>query len=279
MKPDIHTYLEYRDYLRDAFAALKADSPKLSFRTFAKRSGFSSPNFLQMVIQGKRNLSSKYAVAVAKAFKLNRTETEFLQNLVGYGQAKSWDEKNLFYQNILKNKRYAAVKTLDKSQYEFFSNWYNPVVRELMTHPGFDGTSGWIAERIFPRLTAAQVDGARDVLQKLGLVRLDPETMAWRLADPVIATESEASQLALRNYHLAAMQLGQDALKHFGPGERDVRSVTIGLTQSAFLELKSRMEVIWRDILDFAGTQQHAEAVYQVNLQLFPLTRVKKDPQ
>ncbi|MDB5051778.1 MAG: hypothetical protein JWO30_4849 [Fibrobacteres bacterium] len=276
MKPDIFTYLEYRVFLKDAFEAVKAGSPKLSYRTFAKKAGFSSPNFLQMVMQGKRNLSSTYAISAAKAFKLNRQETEFFQNLVGYDQAKSLDEKNLFYQKILKNKRYTTVKTLDKSQYEFFSHWYIPVVREMLTHKDFTGESAWIAERVYPRITAAQVDSAKDLLLKLGMIRQEAETGKWTLADAVISTESEATHLALRNYHMSAIQLAHDCLKVFSPTERDVRSVTIGLSESAFAELKARLETVWKEVLDFAGTQQQADAVYQVNLQLFPLTRERK---
>ncbi|MDB5102877.1 MAG: hypothetical protein JWP91_566 [Fibrobacteres bacterium] len=276
MKPDIFTYLEYRVFLKDAFEALKAGSPKLSYRTFASKAGFSSPNFLQMIIQGQRNLSSTYAVSAAKAFKLNRQETEFFQYLVGYDQAKSLDEKNLFYQKILKNKRYATVKTLDKSQYEFFSHWYIPVVRELLTHKDFTGESAWIAERIHPRITAAQADSAREILLKLGMVRLDEGTGKWRLTDAVVSTASEAAHLAMRNYHMAAIQLAHDSLKVFTPSERDVRSVTIGLSESAFGELKAKLENVWKEVLDFAATQQQADAVYQVNLQLFPLTRERR---
>lgn len=275
-KPDVFTYLDYRVFLGDAFAALQAASPQLSYRTFAKKAGFSSPNFLQMIIQRTRNLNSTNAVAAAKAFRLSKPETEFFQNLVGYDQAKSIDEKNLFYQRILGNKRYVTIKDLDKSQYEFYSHWYIPVVRELLTHRDFRGESAWIAERIHPRITVAQVEAARELLIKLGMIRRDPASGRWILADAVISTESDTAHLALRNYHMAAIQLAQDALKEFPPDERDVRSVTLGLSESAYTELKARLETVWKEVLDFAGMQQEVDQVYQVNLQLFPLTRKRK---
>lgn len=277
MKPDIFTYLEYRSFLRAAFEALKAKSPGLSYRTFAKKAGFSSPNFLQMVIQGKRNLSSTYVVVAAKAFKLNKEETEFFQNLVGYDQARSHDEKNLFYQRILRNKRFTAIKTLDKSQYDFFSHWYIPVVRELLTHKDFHGDGAWIAERVFPRITVAQVESAKTLLENLGLIKRNADGDKWELSDSVITTDSEATHLAMRNYHMAAIQLAHDALKAFSPRERDVRSVTIGLSASAYAELKARLETVWKELMDFAGAQHQVDGVYQVNLQLFPLTRERKN--
>ncbi len=272
-KPDIFKYIQYRAYLKDAFTAIQKASPRMSYRTFAKKAGFTSPNFLQMVILGKRNLSSTNAVVAAKAFKLNKQETDFFQYLVGYDQAKSLDEKNLYYQKILRNARYASAKYLDKSQYEFFTHWYIPVVRELLVHKEFDGSSGWIAERIFPRITIAQVDSAKTLLTNLDLVRLDPDSGRWRLVDTVVSTDSETTHLGIRNYHMAAIQLAHDSLKVFGPAERDVRSVTIGLSHEAYGELKSRIENVWKEVLEIAGTQRETDAVYQVNLQLFPLTR------
>src|SRR6266849_8152367 len=104
MKPDLFTYIDYRSFLKDEFAFIKSKSRRLSYRIFAKQAGFTSPNFLQMIIQGKRNLNSTHTIGAAKAFNLNKQETEFFQNLVGYNQARSLDEKNLFYQKILRTK-------------------------------------------------------------------------------------------------------------------------------------------------------------------------------
>jgi uncharacterized protein (TIGR02147 family) len=278
MKTDVFSYLDYRSFLKDAFEERKAGSPGLSFRSFAKKAGFSTPNFLQMVIQGKRNLGSAHRVKAAIAFKLNRQETDFFQNLVAYAQAKDHDEKDLFYQKILRNVRYSSTKTLDKSQYEFFSHWYIPVVRELLTHPAFTGEDSWIADRIFPRITSVQVGNARSLLVKLGLVGIDPDTGKWFFTAPSIQTDSEVAHLAARNYHMAVIQMAHDAIKNFPPEARDIRSVTIGIPESAYSELKSRIENTWKDVLSFASQYKQAEAVYQLNLQFFPLTREKKSP-
>lgn len=276
-KPDIFEYLDYRLYLKDAFEALKAAAPRLSYRSFAAHAGFTSPNFLQQVIKGTRPLNSTHLVAAAKAFKLNKQETEFFQYLVGYGQARSADEKNLFYQKVLRNKRYVSIRTLDKRQYDFFSQWYVPVVRELLVHPDGMGDSAWIADRIFPRVSVSQVEKAKELLLQLGLARREEEGGRWLIVDAVVRTESEATNLAFRNYHMSAIQLAHDAVKQFPPTERDIRSVTIGLTEAGYADLKARMEMVWKDVLEFAGSQREVDRVYQVNLQVFPLVKERKN--
>ncbi|MDQ3002750.1 MAG: TIGR02147 family protein, partial [Fibrobacterota bacterium] len=213
---------------------------------------------------------------VAMAFKLGKLETEFFQILVSYAQARTNDEKDLFYQKILRNKRYATTKVLDRSQYDFFSHWYIPVVRELLTHKDFKGDCAWIAERIYPRISLTQVESAKKILEELDMVEWDIGSDRWRCTETSVRTDSEPAHLALRNYHMSVIQMAHDSLKNFKPADRDIRSITLGLSESGYLELKSRMENIWKDLLDFAGTQNETEKVYQVNLQLFPMTRDKR---
>lgn len=275
-KPDVFTYLDYRKFLCDAFLFLQRASPRLSYRGFARQAGFTSPNFLQQVIEGGRNLGSANLLATARAFKLGKLETEFFQLLVGYEQARTNAEKDAYYQKIIRNKRFGSTKVLERRQYEFFSHWYIPVVRELLTHKDCGGESAWIAERIFPRISLSQVEGAKKLLQEMDLVRWDESTGSWRQTDASVRTDSEAAHLALRNYHMSVIQLAHDSMKNFPAPERDIRSITVGLTKSGFEDLKARMENIWKDLLDFAGTQSETEKVYQVNLQLFPLVRERR---
>ncbi len=54
----IFTYTDYRAFLHDAYTHAKATNPAFSYRYFAKKAGFSSPNFLKLVIDGVYNLIS-----------------------------------------------------------------------------------------------------------------------------------------------------------------------------------------------------------------------------
>src|SRR5690349_5207588 len=67
----VYEYLDYRAFLRDHYAAKKAASRAFSYRSFSKRAGVSSPNYLKLVIEGKRNLSGKMAERFALACGLD----------------------------------------------------------------------------------------------------------------------------------------------------------------------------------------------------------------
>lgn len=55
--PDIYEYLEYRIFLADAYQAGKENVSAFSYRYLARKAGFSSPNFIKLVMDGERNLS------------------------------------------------------------------------------------------------------------------------------------------------------------------------------------------------------------------------------
>src|SRR5688572_10586343 len=54
VKP-VFEYIDFRAYLKDIHLAGKQETPPLSYRSFARKLGFTSPNFLKLVIDGERN--------------------------------------------------------------------------------------------------------------------------------------------------------------------------------------------------------------------------------
>ena len=85
-KPDINIfiYLEYRKYLEDFYNLTKKLNPKFSFRVFSDAAGVKAPNFLQLLIQGKRNLKQATIPRVAQALELNGEESEYFRLLVRF---------------------------------------------------------------------------------------------------------------------------------------------------------------------------------------------------
>ncbi len=277
LKLNIFGYLDFRKYLEDVFAAHKAANPKFSYRAFSQKAGLSSPNFLQLVLAGKRKPTTSNIFALGKALSLTRQETDFLTHLISFNEAKTHEEKNSHYQRMLRIGPYSGVNPIHKDQYEYFSQWYNPVVRELLTHKKFTGDLAWIARKINPAISEAQTEKSVETLKKLGLIAYDEDAEKWLPAQTVISTQAQVASVAAAQYHKAMIQFGMDALDRTESGQRDIRSVTLGVSLDGFQEIKSRMENFWKEILAFAVTQNEVEAVYQVNLQLFPLTRPEEN--
>lgn len=307
-KPDIFAYLDYRKYLRDAFEAMKAAAQesratsegrtaakagpgpktrasakgrageargKVSYRSFAKEAGYSSPNLLQLILAGERDLAPAHVPGTVRALRLNKQESEFFADLVAFDRAEGFDEKTFHYQRMLRSRRHAEARPIEKGQFEYLEQWYHPVVRELVAHPAFDGTPEWIAARVHPRITAPQAEKSLQLLEQMGMIRRDAASGKLSQADAQISTAPEVASLAVANYHRSVLKLAEGSIEAFDGDRRDLRAVTLGIPKDKFPELKRKLEAFWREVLDMSAAAGPVEEVYQVNLQAFPLTRTE----
>lgn len=272
MMPDILTYLDYRHYLTDLFAALQSESSEVSYRTFARMAGSTSPNFLQLIRDRKLNIQSASIGSLARALKLSRKEESYFETIAAFDHAKTHEEKDRHFQRILSTRDYGPVKQLEKDQYDYYSHWYMPVVRELVTSTSYPGDPAWIAMRIVPEVTPAKVAKAIALLESLRLVTRD-ESGKYRQTDTAISTPSEVLSVAVTNYHHAVLTLAQESIERFADARRDLRCVTIGVNSEGAAEVKKRLEGFWRELLAYANTQTDTQQVIQINMQMFPLSR------
>ena len=75
MTISVFDYLDHHKFLKDYFEEKKAHCPFFSYKYFAQKAGFSSPNFLKLVIDGKRNLTKDSVFKFCKAMGLNKKDT------------------------------------------------------------------------------------------------------------------------------------------------------------------------------------------------------------
>jgi uncharacterized protein (TIGR02147 family) len=260
----------------DAFSALRRDDPSYSFRAFARMAGSTSPNYLQLIRDRKLCIQPEAIGLLASSLRLKRNEEDYLATLVAFDHAKTHDEKDRYFRRILNNREYRVIKRLTKDQFDYFSHWYMPVVRELVIHPLYPDAPAWIAKRIVPTVTEAKVRKAIGLLDKLGLISRDAKVDRWIQTDRVVSTPAEVLSLAVTRYHRDMIGIAQQAVERFPSAQRDIRSVTLGLDTAGYREVKKRLQAFWKELLAFSSTQKAVETVYQINTQLFPLTRKER---
>lgn len=273
---DVFTYLDYRKFLKDAFEGLKGERPSFSHRAFAKAAGFASSNYLMLVMQGKRNLSGEGIVRVAKALRLKKAEAEFFENLVRFNQAATDAEKNFHYGRIAANRRYAAARPLEKGQFEYYSRWYLPAVREMVLLQGFREDPSWIAARLKPAITVREAEGALKLLTDLGLLVRDE---AGRLVqkDPHIASGDEIASLAMTNFQREMIERAAASIDATPADRREVGSITFAVSEARLAEAKRLIRDFRSRLAGFLAESSDADAVYQFSFQLFDLCRLGKE--
>lgn len=270
-KISLFEYLDYRQYLKDLYSTSKVTRQAFSFRTFSKRAGFTSSNFYKLVMDCDRNLTEESLVKFMKGLGLNKQEQDFFRNLVFFNQAKKHEEKDLYYQKLLQSRKFNQLKPIEKEQYEYYSSWYYAVVREMICAKGFDGSCEWLMSRIEPELSRSQVEKSIQVLEKLGFIKKVNDK--WQQTSSLVTTGAESASLVLLNYHKSVLELTRDQLSRISPQDRDVSSLTLGISREKIPELKKYIQQFRQQVLKMVSTDVEPDEVLLLNIQMIPVTK------
>jgi uncharacterized protein (TIGR02147 family) len=273
--PSVHAYLDYRSYLKDLFAYKKEQDPAYSYRCFSMRAGFASPNFLKLVMDGKRNLTNESIAKIAKGFGLKKQDREYFESLVYMNQASSHEERNHYYCKMMSLKANTPVRRLEKACYEYFSTWFYPAVREIVTFGGRDLSAREVAALLNPPISVKEAEKALKVLLDLGLIRKDADGR-WEQCDRALSTGAQTHMLNVANFHREMIRLAGESIERYAAPERDISSLTLSIPHERKAQIIKRIVAFRRELLDFACEDDRTDQVVQVNFQLFPLTRPYK---
>lgn len=270
--PDLYTYLDYRQFLRDWFEAKKAADPAFSHRAFARRAKVASPSLLKAVIDGKRNLTPGTTDAFADAVGLGLEESEFFGVLVHFAQAETLEDRNRAWERVRAVRRFREARHLADEGIQYLSCWYYPAIRELAGCDGFQSDPEWIAATLRPTIPAEEARRALEVLEALGLLSRDAGG-TLRPSEATVVTAAEVRGMAASNYHLGMIDRARAALTAVPSAERHFCALTVAVSPDLVPRLKREISAFQERLLDLCdGAEAPRELVYQVNLQLVPLS-------
>ncbi len=275
--PSIYDYLEYRVWLRDAWAWLRAQSTSHSYRWFSKKAGLGSPSYLKHVIDGDRNLTEDTAARFAKALDLGPQEAKYFQALVRMNQAHSTEERARWYEVLSSLPPYRETRKLERSQYDYYARWYCVPIRELVARADFIEDPAWIGAQLLPPIKSSEAREAVSLLLELGLLTRRPDGTLQQ-AEALLSTGPQLRLLSLRRFHQQMLHRAEAAMDQVALDEREVGGVTLRLTAPQVRYMKQRMFELRQEVLQLDGAGDGPEAVYHFAFQLFPLTDREQDP-
>src|SRR5690606_25264058 len=98
--PQSCDYMDYRQYLADYYAYRKHlsrnDIRPYNYQVFSAAANIKSPNYLKMIIEGRRNLSDEMIGKFAKALNLDKAQGEDFRLLVLFSQSSDPAQRNIF---------------------------------------------------------------------------------------------------------------------------------------------------------------------------------------
>jgi uncharacterized protein (TIGR02147 family) len=273
LDPDVFAYLDYRAYLRAIYERRKPRGA--SYRSFARRAGLRSPNYLKLVIDGDRNLSARMAEQFAKACDLSPEGKRYFLLLVTFNQARSSEARARAHAALRRLRGPSRFAALDAALDAYHSLWYLPAIRELVASPCFREDPRWLARQLLPPITAAQARSSLATLLELGLLVRD-EHGALRQASMTVTTGPEARSRQLKRFHRTMMDHAKSSIERIPAPERDVSGLTLCLGEHGLALVKRSIQRFRQELLELSELEREGSQVVQLNFQLFPLTRALK---
>ncbi|MBD3241060.1 MAG: TIGR02147 family protein [Chitinivibrionales bacterium] len=261
-------YTDYRKFLADYLQAAKKTRPELSHRYIQRHMGVSSSGFLSNVIKGKKNLTPAMATRLVRVLKLPKEESRYFECLVLFNQAKSHDERHEYLTRL----RSRMPRALTPKQMTLFSKWYYVVVREMLSYVNFSDDYESLASEIAPPITVQQAKEAVRTLTDIGLVRRGSGGL-YVQADNAIATDDEVRSADLASFQLHTMDMAKNALRKTPGEQRDISTLTVSMSEKNFERFKGEIQRFRKHLASLACNDQAPDGVYQINIQLFPMTR------
>jgi uncharacterized protein (TIGR02147 family) len=271
---DVFAYRDYRAFLGAYYARRKAEKNGFSHAEFSQHIGLRSPNYLKLVIDGDRNLTSELAVRFGEGCGLRDDSLRYFCALVAFNQAKTARERSLHYEKLQGFRRFRATHKLDAAQSAYYSQWFIPAVYELCARNDFRDDPRWIARALLPPVSTRQAAQALSVLAELGLLVRDGRRR-WKQADAVVETPEGPLGHHVVQFHRAMMQRAAEALDLVPRAEREIASLTLCLSEERMHELKAELEAFRERLLQRYMKDERPERVLQVNLHMFPLSAKK----
>jgi len=266
----VFEYTDYRKFLKDTFDAMKAATPKVSYRSIAAQAGINAGNLVK-ILKGERNLTLAAALKLYEVCSFCKKEKEYFQNMLLFCQAKNHAEKKRHFEHMMSFKE-SKVRVVEADQYEFYDKWYYTAVREALAFFPFNGeNAGALGRLIIPVVSAEEVKKAIELLVSLRLIEKDANG-CYKRREALLSSGIGAQSIALNNYIISSMSLAQQAIGR-GEGVMNLSSVTLTMSTEDFIKVEEEIRALRRTIMDMASRSRAPNRVWQVNLQIFPLTK------
>lgn len=268
----IFEYFDYRRFLQDYYTYKKNRNRYFSYRYFARAANIKSPVFFKEVAEGKKNLSRPMIEKFSTALQFGNREATYFKYLVLFNQAKTAKDKQEHYAILRSIEKTKSEKTLSSDQYDYFSNWYTLVIRELVTLYDFGDNFKLLAATVHPPIKPSEAKASVKLLLKLGLIkkRLDG---FYEQTDTAITAKSGIASLAIRQCNKTMALHAAAAIEDFPKSDRTIFGITIGISQEMREIINAEIAAFKDRIVTLVSRDKTSDQVCQLNMQLFPVSR------
>ncbi len=268
----VETYLSYKEFLGDIFQKIQEFQPRYIFKDFAEQLGYSRENnTIRLVIRGSRILNNKKADQVAHALGLSGKSRQYFILLVRFNNEKIPNNREKLFQQLLEIRKKKA-KTLTEDQLEYFSSWYNPIIREMMALSSIDTSPESIQNNLTFSLRLGEIKKSIELLERIGAIKYDRKRKRLLPSRETLETEQDLENMSIIRYHQKMIEMGRESITQVDPDQRSITGLTLCIPEELIPTMKDKIDKLLDEFVELEADIPSSR-IYQVNVQLFPFSR------
>ena len=266
-------YLDYKDFLQALYLAIKKEVKDYTYIRYAQDLGFSATGVIHQMIKGRRVLSSKSCLKIISVLNYKNYERQYLLQMVAYCNANDPDEKADCFKKMIEIRAKHNPSQLSHDQLEFVSEWYHPVIKELIALPQINQDPNIIGKMLTPSLRPKQVKDSIELLERLSFIYFDKASNRYNIKTNEFKTPRSVQGLLAARYHQSCIELAKTAASNVEKSERDISSVTMRVSQDLIQRIKEQIYQFQMEMLEQEEEVVDTDSIHQLNIQFFPLTK------
>lgn len=294
------TYDDPIKLLQDFIELRKEAGQNFSYRWFAQKAGFKSPNYLHLIINRKRKINQKTAEKISKVFSWKQWERKYFLKLTEFHFEEDYQRKQDLAQSLL-GLRQIRIGSLyaDGAQIEdLYLHSLGPILFEL-SKTGLPFQKEFLENLFVADFSYLQIEKVIQHLINKKLLILEENILTT--GKDFNSTGDEVYSQLVKKYHSDMMRLAVHSMYQVDRQERDISGLSLNLSAKQFQRIKSKIQAFRKELLaielqndenekkHFNSEKKNTKSdhklknkeipkrLYQLGIQLFPLTKETKN--
>lgn len=265
----LYAYTDYRDYIRDFLLEKKKKNSGYSSRCAADKCGVPSGTFTR-ILNGTRGIGASVLPKIIEWLGLRHREEAYFRLLIRFQQASDSIEKETNYKELMEFRKQMR-HCIPDDKFHFFEQWYYVALFELVKIIPDVSDPGHLGALLEPPVSAAKVENALDLIEKSGFIQR--KDTGYVTTGSFLSTGDRWESAAIQSFQKMMAMLGTEALVRFPKNDRDISTLSVSLGEENFKKVTEIIREAREKIREVENGETSPQKVYQVNFQVFPLSR------
>lgn len=265
----IYAYTDYREYIRDFCTEKRRKNSAFSMRCAAEKCGVPSGTFTR-IINGTRGIGPSLLPVFTEWLGLKHLEADYFKLLVKFQNCSSDADREKYYSEILEY-RSQMRNRIPEEKFNLFENWYTIALFELIKIFPEIADPGKLGSLLVPSVNETRVANALEILEKNGFIKRTAN--GYSVVSEFLTTGDYWESAAIHAFQRMMCSLGTEALVRIPKDERDISTLSISVSEESVEKIAEILRQTRNKIKTVEQNDKNPKKVYQVNLQLFPISR------